>query len=116
MKVNYHRRAIQLLAEMTERNNGDLEQKVLWQIAQSNPKAFVDAYLTIVNTPTQTVTIKHTPDEKKMAKMVSDLCSEGRVIAAIKAVRTLTGWGLKESKDFVDAVKAKAETVSNVAD
>ena len=33
--------------------------------------------------------------------------SEG-MVAAIKAVRAETGWGLKESKDFVDDVVNKA--------
>ncbi|MEM7028162.1 MAG: ribosomal protein L7/L12 [Chloroflexota bacterium] len=39
-----------------------------------------------------------------VAVEVRDLIAQGRKIEAIKKVRTLTGWGLKEAKDFVDAL------------
>jgi hypothetical protein len=45
---------------------------------------------------------KHAPDDLK--DLVRTFRSSGNKISAIKAVREKTYWGLKESKDFVDAV------------
>jgi len=38
------------------------------------------------------------------------------MINAIKEVRWLTGWGLKEAKDFVDAVRDRGPQIIDVAD
>lgn len=38
-----------------------------------------------------------------MAKEGTRLCREGNKVDAIKGVRQATGWGLKESKDYVDS-------------
>jgi ribosomal protein L7/L12 len=37
-----------------------------------------------------------------------DSLANGRLIDAIKAHRSLTGWGLKESKDAVDRIMRRA--------
>jgi ribosomal protein L7/L12 len=42
--------------------------------------------------------------EETLEFEVRDLLARGRKIEAIKKVRSLTGWGLKEAKDFVDSV------------
>ena len=33
-------------------------------------------------------------------------CVEGKIINAIKAVRTMSGYGLKEAKDYVDDIRS----------
>ncbi len=42
-----------------------------------------------------------------LADDVRDLVSQGQTIHAVKLVRERTGWGLKEAKDYVDAIRAE---------
>jgi ribosomal protein L7/L12 len=44
------------------------------------------------------------PEEPAYVALARQLVREGKKIYAIKEVRTATGWGLRESKDFVDAL------------
>lgn len=37
---------------------------------------------------------------------IRDLLSQGRKIKAIKLVRILTNWGLRESKEYVESLEA----------
>jgi ribosomal protein L7/L12 len=48
------------------------------------------------------------PDD--LLRVVQDLLRKGSKIEAIKQVRERTGWGLKESKDAVEAVEAGRQT------
>ena len=45
-------------------------------------------------------------DLSQMQVDVQDLLAAGQKVEAVKRVREYTGWGLKESKDYVDAVQA----------
>jgi len=47
---------------------------------------------------------------------VRALLAQGRRVEAIKRVRKTTGWGLKESKDYVDALDKAALPTSSAAD
>ena len=42
--------------------------------------------------------------KETLAFEVSHLIAKGNTIQAVKRVRELTGWGLKEAKDFVDSL------------
>jgi len=41
---------------------------------------------------------------------IVSFCKNGQKIPAIKKIRVLTGWGLKESKDCADEICEKIET------
>lgn len=45
--------------------------------------------------------------EKRIDKEIIKLCKEGTRLAAVKLYRDFSGLGLKESKDYVDALDAK---------
>lgn len=57
-------------------------------VAKNNPTAFLEAY--------RDIAYSHFLPEMKR------LVDGDQVVEAIKYVRTQTGWGLKEAKDFVD--------------
>lgn len=59
---------------------------------------FVDAYETLVKTKTQ-------PVASESFEAVLNHLRAGNKINAIKSVRIMTGAGLKEAKDMVDALK-----------
>ncbi len=41
---------------------------------------------------------------KELEGQVRALVAQGRIVEAVKRVRETTGWGLKQSKDYVDAL------------
>ncbi|MCP4362535.1 MAG: ribosomal protein L7/L12, partial [Chloroflexi bacterium] len=43
--------------------------------------------------------------DTELEAIVRKLLRENKKIAAVKAVRERTNWGLRESKDFVDAIE-----------
>ncbi len=47
---------------------------------------------------------------------IKTLVGDGKIIVAIKTVRNSTGWGLRESKDYVDKIRdnMKKKKVRNV--
>jgi ribosomal protein L7/L12 len=45
------------------------------------------------------------PLDEETRQAVIDLLREGRKIEAIKVVRLHTGYGLKQAKDYVDALE-----------
>lgn len=45
---------------------------------------------------------------KELEVQVRALIAQGRKVEAVKRVRETTGWGLKESKDYVDALARSA--------
>lgn len=42
---------------------------------------------------------------RKLTHVARAFMNTGNLVSAIKEIRGLTGWGLKESKDYVDAIK-----------
>jgi len=52
--------------------------------------------------PPQTGASTFRLDEKDLERQARQLVAAGKKIEAVKLVREHTGWGLKESKDFVD--------------
>lgn len=36
---------------------------------------------------------------------IRDLIAQGKKVMAVRRVRELTGWGLKQAKDYVDALE-----------
>ena len=46
---------------------------------------------------------QHYPFKDAMAEIVNGIISR-RKIASIRAIRSTTGWGLKEAKEFVDSL------------
>lgn len=51
---------------------------------------------------TEATVLLGAPDEQALRAELLELLQRGNKIAAIKRVRELTGWGLKEAKDYVD--------------
>jgi len=48
---------------------------------------------------------------KELEGQVRALIAQGRKVEAVKRVRETTGWGLKESKDYVDALSEVVQEV-----
>ena len=86
--MNNYSKVIELLAN----HNLDLRAIAL-QVAKDSPSAFVAAAK------------KTAPEWRVQAKALLDA---GEFIGAIKFCREQTGWGLKESKDAVDAMRSPA--------
>jgi ribosomal protein L7/L12 len=53
---------------------------------------------------------------QELEDQVHALLAQGQKIEAIKQVRTATGWGLKEAKDYVDALAYTALPAPGAAD
>ena len=61
------------------------------EVAKNKPQILVDAQKSLLKNP-----------EYQWHKECRDLCSEGRVIPAIRLCREKTGFGLKEAKEFCE--------------
>ncbi len=48
---------------------------------------------------------------KELEDQVRALIAQGRKVEAVKRVRETTGWGLKQSKDYVDALSEVVQEV-----
>ena len=48
---------------------------------------------------------------KKMEGQLRALVAQGRKVEAVKRVREATGWGLKQSKDYVDSLSEVVQEV-----
>jgi hypothetical protein len=46
---------------------------------------------------------KYTLSREELKNVLRRMANDGRMIEAIKLVRAVTGWGLKESKDYVES-------------
>jgi len=53
--------------------------------------------------------IVYTNEELDLNTKVINFLQEEKKLYAIKAVRDVKGWGLKDSKDYVDYIEAKLE-------
>jgi ribosomal protein L7/L12 len=74
----------------------------------ADAKRYVDglsAAGTSPGVPPPTAPLAPDPADIASDAEVQALLAGGNTIAAIKRVRELTGWGLKESKDFVDGIR-----------
>lgn len=90
MKRNYYAEAIDILTSTSMEY-----RKVIFEIAKSHPAIFVKAYK------------KAYPDIGLTLKDYAALIHDNQPIAAIKLYRERTGLGLKESKEFIDKLRAK---------
>lgn len=92
------REVVQFLFEtMQKPNKHEILAQVAAKIAIENPTAFYKA----IGSKVQRAT-----DELPWLKKVCSWISTGQKIIAIKETRAATGLGLKESKDFVEALEA----------
>ena len=89
--MNHYSKAIDSLKRITI----DETMDIIYEIAKNNPAALNKACSKVVNRePTETV--------RAIGELIA-ACTTGRKIHAIKAIRQLTGMGLIEAKDVVNA-------------
>jgi ribosomal protein L7/L12 len=62
-------------------------------------------YVDILIRPLSSFSPSGEVSEETLEFEVRELLARGRKIEAIKKVRELTDWGLKEAKDFVDSIE-----------
>jgi len=97
MVKNYKKDAIEILKGLSENNYKD----IIFEIAKSNPYALIKVYNDKYHK------IKKDSDEERFPylKEIRNLISDGRFIQAIKLIRSETGCGLKEGKEFCDKIR-----------
>lgn len=62
-------------------------------------------YVDILAKPLSSFTPSVGVSEETLEFEVRELLARGRKVEAVKKVRELTGWGLREAKDFVDSLE-----------
>ena len=92
---NQYKDVIQSLRALT----ADDALDIVFKVAASNPSA-INKVVSMKDEPSNNAHKK-----EYLVSMVEDLvsaCASGKKIAAIKAIRQITGLGLKEAKDITD--------------
>ncbi len=77
------------------------------RLAQVNPEMFVKL---VEFKPTTAANVQ----KAKMDREIAEMNKRGERVAAIKRCRELTGWGLKEAKDYCDDIGAVEPSVEQV--
>jgi hypothetical protein len=86
-------------------SRGNDKVKAYMESGDSKHEALGKVFMTMTRTIVGDFVLKGwdiAPDEDSLVAVIRPELEAGRFIAAIKALRAHTGWGLKESKAFCD--------------
>ena len=91
-----------LLANVT----ADQLMEVIVRVTRSAPEAVLEAFDHVLDGELVTITWDGATAQipKTAYADVEAFCTGGKKVAGIKELRHHTGWGLKETKDFVESV------------
>lgn len=105
------KRLIDLIVEKTDTADSFIHSDMvkveeILQIVQKN-STFSSVDATIANDLWR----KYTGQKSSMEEETIDFLKQSKKIGAIKKVRLRTGWGLKDSKDYVDGIQDRENII-----